>query len=110
MDKLEILREQVSGCEKCELHRQRNNIVFGDGNPEAEIMLISEGPGYHEDMQGKTFVGKSGQLLDKILGSLRVSARQAPFYCQHCKVQATKQPRSPATGAGSLCSLLIPTN
>ncbi len=69
MDKLEILREQVSGCEKCELHRQRNNIVFGDGNPEAEIMLISEGPGYHEDMQGKTFVGKSGQLLDKILGA-----------------------------------------
>ncbi len=69
MDKLEILREQVSGCKKCELHRQRNNIVFGDGNPEAEIMLISEGPGYHEDMQGKTFVGKSGQLLDKILGA-----------------------------------------
>ncbi len=67
INKLEILREETTNCKKCNLYKQHKNVVFGDGNPNAEIMLISEGPGYYEDLQGTTFVGKSGQLLDKIL-------------------------------------------
>ncbi len=65
----ELLRlsHQVKSCTKCELFRKRTNTVFGMGNPFAEIMLIGEGPGRDEDLQGLPFVGKSGQLLDKIL-------------------------------------------
>jgi uracil-DNA glycosylase len=67
-DDFEILRQEVSGCTKCELSKGRTNVVFGEGNRHAKIMCIGEGPGYYEDQQGIPFVGKSGQLLDKILG------------------------------------------
>jgi uracil-DNA glycosylase family 4 len=63
------LSKQVQSCTQCELHKDRKNAVFGMGNPFAEIMLIGEGPGHDEDIQGLPFVGKSGQLLDKILAA-----------------------------------------
>jgi DNA polymerase len=63
------LSRKVKSCTNCELHEKRNNTVFGMGNPFAEIMLIGEGPGKDEDLQGLPFVGKSGQLLDKILSA-----------------------------------------
>jgi len=66
---LVLLSHQVKNCTNCELHLKRKNTVFGMGNPFAEIMLIGEGPGQDEDLQGLPFVGKSGQLLDKILGA-----------------------------------------
>lgn len=61
------LKSAVGTCKKCDLHSERTQAVFGDGNPYAEILLIGEGPGHDEDVQGVPFVGKSGQLLDKIL-------------------------------------------
>jgi DNA polymerase len=61
------LKDVVGSCQKCDLHKERTQAVFGDGNPYAEILLIGEGPGHDEDKQGLPFVGKSGQLLDKIL-------------------------------------------
>lgn len=67
MEEMEILRQEVINCQKCPLGATRTNAVFGDGNPDAEIMIIAEGPGYHEDMKGHTFLGPSGQMLDKIL-------------------------------------------
>ncbi len=67
MDDFEILSQEVNQCTRCNLSKTRNKVVFGDGARNAEIMLIGEGPGYYEDQQGKPFVGKSGQLLDKIL-------------------------------------------
>ena len=67
MDEFELLRKSVQECTKCELSKTRTNVVFGEGNRNANIMCIGEGPGYYEDQQGKPFVGKSGQLLDKIL-------------------------------------------
>jgi uracil-DNA glycosylase family 4 len=63
------LSKQVSLCTQCGLHKERMNAVFGMGNPFAEIMIIGEGPGQEEDKQGLPFVGKSGQLLDKILAA-----------------------------------------
>ncbi|MCK4662401.1 MAG: uracil-DNA glycosylase [Bacteroidales bacterium] len=66
-DEFEIIRKEISSCTKCDLSKTRKNVVFGEGNRFAEIMLIGEGPGYYEDIQGIPFVGKSGQLLDKIL-------------------------------------------
>ena len=67
MDDFEILKSEVENCTKCNLCKNRRNVVFGEGFRNAEIICIGEGPGYYEDQQGRPFVGKSGQLLDKIL-------------------------------------------
>lgn len=66
MDELELLKQEVEHCTKCDLSKTRNKVVFGEGFRKAPIMCIGEGPGYYEDQQGRPFVGKSGQLLDKI--------------------------------------------
>ena len=67
MDEFELLKQEVIGCTKCGLSAQRTHAVFGEGPQNAQIMCIGEGPGYYEDQKGRPFVGKSGQLLDKIL-------------------------------------------
>ena len=67
MEEFEKLRSEVLSCHKCILREGRHNVVFGEGCPTADLMCIGEGPGYYEDMQGRPFVGASGQLLDKIL-------------------------------------------
>jgi uracil-DNA glycosylase family 4 len=67
---LEKLRKEVEGCKKCPLWRERNNVVFGEGNPNARLILIGEAPGRNEDLQGKPFVGAAGKLLTKILASI----------------------------------------
>jgi len=64
------LKNIVNNCKNCRLCESRRNIVFGEGNPNAELMLIDEGPGRDEDEQGKPFVGKSGQLLTKMLKAM----------------------------------------
>lgn len=66
----EELIKSVSSCTKCELCKSRTNIVFGEGNPKAELMIIGEGPGRDEDEQGRPFVGRSGQLLTQMLGAM----------------------------------------
>ena len=63
----DALQETTLHCTACKLCERRKNVVFGVGNPQAEIMLIGEGPGQHEDEQGEPFVGRSGQLMDKML-------------------------------------------
>jgi DNA polymerase len=65
----ESLRTEVSSCARCELAKTRNHVIFGEGNINAAIMIIGEAPGRDEDLQGRPFVGKSGQLLDKILAA-----------------------------------------
>lgn len=67
MDEFELLKQEIETCTKCNLCTTRNKVVFGEGFRNSKIMCIGEGPGYYEDQQGRPFVGKSGQLLDKIL-------------------------------------------
>lgn len=70
MDKLQNLEElkaKASSCALCSLRKGCRQVVFGEGNPQARLMLIGEGPGAEEDRLGRPFVGKAGQLLDKIL-------------------------------------------
>ncbi|MBS7360185.1 MAG: uracil-DNA glycosylase [Oscillospiraceae bacterium] len=67
-ESFDILKEDCSKCTGCELCNARNNVVFGVGNENADIMFVGEGPGENEDLQGEPFVGKAGQLLDKYLG------------------------------------------
>jgi len=67
---LEGVRNELGDCRRCKLHRTRHTLVFGEGNEKAKLMLIGEGPGYDEDVQGRPFVGKAGQLLTKILQAI----------------------------------------
>ncbi len=71
----EILREiaaEVSVCTKCDLSKNRTKAVPGEGNPHAEIFFIGEGPGFHEDQQGRPFVGPAGQFLEELLASINL--------------------------------------
>jgi uracil-DNA glycosylase len=70
---LEDLAREASTCTKCRLAGGRTQVVFGVGNPRADVMFIGEGPGYHEDKQGEPFVGAAGQLLTKLLGEIGLS-------------------------------------
>ena len=67
---LRAIREDIGDCTRCGLHRGRKNIVFGVGNPEAELMFVGEGPGADEDIQGEPFVGRAGQLLNKMIEAM----------------------------------------
>ncbi len=69
-DTLEGLRAAMAGFEHCELKRGARNLVFADGNPNARVMIIGEAPGRDEDMQGKPFVGRAGQLLDRMFAAI----------------------------------------
>ena len=64
---LQAFYEEIKDCQKCPLAASRTQVVFGSGNPEADILLVGEAPGYYEDRQGKPFVGAAGQLLDRLL-------------------------------------------
>ena len=67
---LEQLRAAMAAYDGCGLKHRATQLVFADGNPEAQIMLVGEGPGEQEDKQGKPFVGRAGQLLDRMLGAI----------------------------------------
>ncbi len=69
---LHQIRMELGDCRRCKLHRTRRTIVFGEGNEKATLMFIGEGPGYDEDVQGRPFVGRAGQLLTKIIQSIRI--------------------------------------
>ena len=64
---MENLKKICEGCQKCELGKTRTNLVFGVGNPNADLMFVGEAPGEQEDLSGVPFVGRAGQLLDKFL-------------------------------------------
>jgi uracil-DNA glycosylase len=73
VDTLHALAEQVSGCTRCRLAQGRTQVVFGVGNPHADLMFVGEAPGFHEDKQGLPFVGQAGKLLDKLLAGIGLS-------------------------------------
>jgi len=67
---LEGLEAMVRSCTKCPLHKSRTNAVFGEGPPDADLIVVGEGPGQTEDQTGRPFVGRAGQLLDEILAAI----------------------------------------
>ena len=75
-DNWEELEKSIVNCQKCKLCQNRNHIVFGEGNKEADLMLIGEGPGADEDMQGLPFVGKAGQLMYKAFQGLALNRKE----------------------------------
>lgn len=86
-DKAAAIREfneQVSACPKCALAKTRTKAVPGSGNPDADIVLIGEGPGFHEDQQGLPFVGQAGKFLDELLASINLR-RDDVYICNVIK-------------------------
>jgi uracil-DNA glycosylase family 4 len=70
LNELEAFARQVAGCTRCRLHEGRTQVVFGVGNPDADLMFVGEAPGFHEDKQGYPFVGQAGKLLDTLLAGI----------------------------------------
>lgn len=83
-EELDELQGLIDGCQKCDLWKTRLNIVFGTGDPHADVMVIGEAPGADEDRTGKPFVGRAGELLTKILEAVDFS-REDVFICNIIK-------------------------
>jgi len=73
---LGVFANEVAGCTKCRLAEGRTQVVFGVGDPNADLMFVGEAPGYHEDQQGKPFVGQAGKLLDNLLAGIGLERDQ----------------------------------
>ena len=69
---LKQFAEEIAGCQLCSLGKTRTNLVFGTGNPNAEILFIGEAPGKYEDLQGEPFVGRAGELLNKMIAAIKL--------------------------------------
>jgi DNA polymerase len=76
MSPLTEVYKEISGCRRCDLYKTRTRAVPGEGPENAEVMFIGEAPGWHEDQQGRPFVGPAGQFLEKLLASINLSRNQ----------------------------------
>lgn len=85
----DILKEEISICNRCKLATTRNKIVFGEGNPNAEILFIGEGPGRKEDESGRPFVGRAGELLTRIIENGMGLSREEVFIANIVKCRPT---------------------
>lgn len=84
---LEQLRAECEQCTRCPLAETRRNVVFGEGNPEAPLMIVGEGPGETEDATGRPFVGRAGALLDEALAACKIT-RKHVYICNILKCRA----------------------
>ena len=98
---LDEIRSAVLQCGKCGLCRTRKNAVPGEGNPDARLMFIGEGPGADEDLQGRPFVGKAGQLLDKMIAAMQFT-REEVFIANIVKCRPPDN-RLPAPEEADIC-------
>ena len=89
-DNWETLRENCMNCRKCGLCETRHNVVFGVGNPEAKVLFVGEGPGENEDLQGEPFVGRGGQLLDKLLAAVDLDRKKNIYIANIVKCRPPK--------------------
>jgi len=91
---LKIIREDLGDCTRCPLHKQgRKQIVFGVGNPKAELMFVGEGPGADEDMKGEPFVGRAGQLLNNMIKAMGIEREQVYIAnIVKCRPPGNRQP------------------
>jgi len=101
-DTLERIREDLGECTRCRLHKQRNKIVFGAGNPRAELVFVGEGPGHDEDVQGLPFVGRAGKLLTQMIEAMGLR-RDEVYICNVVKCRPPEN-RKPEDDEVATCS------
>jgi len=103
--KIQKLRDQISICTRCHLHETRTNTVPGEGNVDADIMFIGEAPGKSEDLKGKPFVGRAGDVFEKLLNSIGLTRDQI-YLCNilKCRPPENRNPQASEINAcvGSL--------
>ncbi len=101
-DNWEELKSACLNCNKCELCKGRTNLVFGIGNENSKVMFIGEGPGENEDLQGEPFVGRSGQLLDKMLAAVDLDRHTNIYIANIVKCRPPKN-RDPLPEEQDIC-------
>lgn len=95
IERLNELRTEALACTSCRLCEGRTQVVFGDGDPEADAVFVGEAPGQHEDEQGVPFVGRSGQLLDQLLGEIGLERRDVYIAnVVKCRPPSNRDPRA----------------
>jgi DNA polymerase len=99
---LQIIREDIGDCHRCALAKGRNKIVFADGDPNARLMFVGEGPGADEDAQGLPFVGRAGQLLNNMIGAMGL--RREQVYIANIVKCRPPQNRVPEPEEANTCS------
>lgn len=92
---LDIIAEEAAGCTRCRLSEHRTQVVFGTGDPDADLMFVGEGPGAEEDRQGLPFVGRSGQLLDRLIAEELGTTRQSCYIANvvKCRPPDNRDPK-----------------
>jgi len=101
-DTLLKIREDLGECTRCKLHKGRNKIVFGDGNPKAQLVFVGEGPGADEDAQGLPFVGRAGKLLTQMIEAMGLQ-RKDVYICNVVKCRPPEN-RAPEPDEVAACS------
>jgi uracil-DNA glycosylase family 4 len=99
---LRALQDGLRDCSDCELHQGRTQVVFGVGSPEARLMFVGEGPGFHEDKQGEPFVGQAGKFLSELLGSIGLT--RGDVYIANVVKCRPPENRDPAPAEIEACS------
>lgn len=102
MDPWDDLRARCLDCRRCPLAETRTNVVFGDGRRDARVLFVGEGPGENEDLQGRPFVGRGGQLLDEMLSLIGLS-RDKNFYITNIVKCRPPQNRDPLNNEQDAC-------
>ncbi len=94
-ERLEEIRRRLGNCKRCKLHQTRHHIVFGEGNPNAILVLVGEAPGREEDLQGRPFVGAAGKLLDKMLSAIDLDRYKDAYICNiiKCRPPGNRNPQ-----------------
>jgi DNA polymerase len=104
-DRLKALRAHIGDCKRCGLCDTRTNIVFGEGSPQARLMFIGEGPGMNEDLQGRPFVGKAGELLERMIKAMGYD--RSEVYIANVVKCRPPENRDPAPDEIAKCSPFI---
>src|SRR5271155_1731176 len=99
--RLSQLAKEVASCTRCDLAAGRTQTVFARGNPQARVCFVGEGPGAEEDAQGLPFVGRAGQLLDRMIAAMGLSAQDDVYVCNivKCRPPANRRPEPAETAA-----------
>ena len=101
-EQLQEIKNKCNTCQKCPLGKTRTNIVFSSGIPNNKLMLVGEAPGYWEDQKGEPFVGKAGQLLDKIFECVGLSRKEHVYICNTIKCRPPEN-RNPLPEEKAAC-------
>ncbi len=105
--RLQTLASEAAECTRCELHRSRTKSVFARGTPDTNLVFVGEGPGFHEDQQGLPFVGRAGQLLDRMVAAMGYD-REGVYICNVVKCRPPENRTPLPTEAVACAHFLVP--